>query len=298
MLALSWFAVLTLMSSSWLSIATTTQYSVSMEYMMFYRMILASIMISFIMLLRKNRFRLSKQEVIFSILVSSSQLNVWLGSYATKYLISGLVPCVTITQIFTAELMSSVYEKRKMKTNIVISGIVGMIGIVLLCNQQFQGIGKTDAKATVIGVILAFLSTFAAAIGNLIYEKKQDIFSKMPRATFMFYNCLFAAVFFLLLGSLFYPIKAVYNEYLFEPKFILNIIFLSIGSTTLALFALYYIIEKQGAVKATYINFIMPILSMIISTLFEGFRWNILAFVGMLTVLLSVFIGIKQKKSV
>jgi drug/metabolite transporter (DMT)-like permease len=77
-----------------------------------------------------------------------------------------------------------------------------------------------------------------------------------------------------------------------------NILFLSIGATTLALFALYYIIEKQGAVKATYINFIMPILSMIISTLFEGFKWNVLAFIGMLTVLLSVFIGIKRKKSV
>ena len=167
MLILSWVAVLSLMSSSWLSIAITAQYPVSMEYMMFYRMIFASIMILFIMFFKKNRFKLSKQEIIFSILVSSSQLNVWLSSYATKYLISGLVPCVTITQIFTAELMSAVYEKRKMKTNIIISGIVGMIGIVLLCNQQFQGIGKTDARTTAIGVFLAFLSTFAAAIGNL-----------------------------------------------------------------------------------------------------------------------------------
>ena len=120
----------------------------------------------------------------------------------------------------------------------------------------------------------------------------------MPRTTFMFYNCLFAAIFFLALGFLFFPIKAVYNEYLLEPKFMFNILFLSIGATTLALFALYYIIEKQGAVKVTYINFIMPILSMIISTLFEGFKWNVLAFIGMLTVLLSVFIGIKRKKSV
>ena len=296
MLVLSWIAVLSLMSSSWISIAVTAQYPVSMEYMMFYRMLLASIMISSIMFFKKNRFKLSKQEVFFSVLVSSSQMNVWLSSYATKYLISGLVPCITITQIFTAELMSAVYEKRKMKTNIIISGIVGMIGIVLLCNQQFQGLGKTDAKTTIIGVVLAFLSTFAAAIGNLIYEKKQDIFSKMPKATFMFYNCLFAGIFFLLLGALFFFFFLVYNEYLFDKKFMANIVFLSVGATTLALFALYYIIEKQGSVKATYINFIMPILSMIISTLFEGFKWNILAVIGMLTVLLSVFIGIKQKK--
>ena len=71
---------------------------------------------------------------------------------------------------------------------------------------------------------------------------------------------------------------------------------LALTSTVVALFAMYYIIEKQGAVKATYMNFILPIISMIISTIVEGFSWNFVAIIGMIVLLYSVWIGIGRAK--
>ena len=228
-------------------------------------------------------------------MVSASQLNVWLATYGTKYLITGLVSCVSLLQIFVAEMLSAVVERRKMKINIIISGLLGLVGIACLCNQQLVGIENLDFKNTMIGIFFSFISTFAAAGGNIIYEKAGDKFREMPRTTFLLYNCFFAGIFFLILGFFMAPVNDLLNPAIFDIKYIGVTVYLAITATVLALFGLYYIIEKQGAVKSTYVTFIYPVLSMIISTFVEGFKWNLLAVIGMIILLYSVWIGVRPK---
>jgi drug/metabolite transporter (DMT)-like permease len=74
----------------------------------------------------------------------------------------------------------------------------------------------------------------------------------------------------------------------------LAVAWLAITASVVALLATYYIIEKQGAVKSSYINFIMPILAMVVSTLMEGYRWNLMAFAGMVLLIYSTWIGIRE----
>ena len=163
----------------------------------------------------------------------------------------------------------------------------------MLCNQQLAGVGDVDMKKTIIGIFYSFISVFAAAAGNIIYERGGQPIREMPRTTFLLYNCFFAGIFLLILGLIIQPLNGLYNPAIFDIKYLGVMTYLALTATIIALFGLYYIIEKQGAVKATYMNFILPILSMTISTLFEGFRWNVVAFVGMLILLYSVWLGIK-----
>ena len=241
---------------------------------------------------------IKKSEVLLSVLVSVSQLNVYLSGYATKYIISGLVPCITLSQIFVAELLVSIYEKRRMSGKVILSGVIGLIGVFMLCNQQLKGIEKADTIKTLMGIGLAFLSTFASALGNLIYEKGGKPIREMPRTTFLFYNCFFAGIAFLLIGLIFRPTHMLFNSnILLDKKYMSTLCYLAFGPTTIALFTMYYIIEKQGAVKTTYVNFILPIVAMMISTMLEGFRWNTTAVIGMLLLLGSVWIGIRPNKT-
>lgn len=237
---------------------------------------------------------IKRNEIFVSILVSSSHFNIWLATYGTKYLISGLVSCISLLQIFVAEVMQAIVEKRKMRLQIVISGILGTIGIVCLCNQQLVGVEDMNLKNTILGIFFSFMATVAAAFGNLIYEKSSNIFRKMPRATFMLYNCFFGAIILLIIGLIINPVSELSNPAMKDIKYLAVFTYLSLTVTVISLFALYYIIEKQGAVKSTYINFILPILSMLISTIVEGFKWNYLAIFGMIVLLYSVWIGIKQ----
>lgn len=293
LLVLSWIFTPLFFSTCYIANGFLTKYSMPLEYMMFYRLMLSSFLILLIILIKRQRVLIKKSELKVSLLVSVSQLNVWLACYGTKYLITGLVPCVCLLQIFVAELLSAIVEKRKMRKNIIISGMLGFVGIVMLCNQQLTGVGDVDMKKTIIGIFYSFISVFAAAAGNIIYERGGQPIREMPRTTFLLYNCFFAGIFLLILGLIIQPLNGLYNPAIFDIKYLGVMTYLALTATIIALFGLYYIIEKQGAVKATYMNFILPILSMTISTLFEGFRWNVVAFVGMLILLYSVWLGIK-----
>lgn len=298
LLILSWLAMTGMFSSSFYAFSYVLQFDIPVDFMMFYRMMIACLSILFIICLKKQRFLIKKSEVLLSVLVSVSQLNVYLSGYATKYIISGLVPCITLSQIFVAELLVAIYEKRRMSGNVILSGIIGLIGVIMLCNQQLKGVGDTNIIHTFIGIGLSFLSTFASALGNLIYEKGGKPIREMPRTTFLFYNCFFAGIAFLVIGLIFRPVNTLFNvEVLTNKNYMSTLCYLAFGPTTIALFAMYYIIEKQGAVRATYVNFILPIIAMIISTMLEGFRWNAMAVVGMLLLLWSVWIGIKPKRT-
>ena len=298
LLILSWLAMTGMFSSSFYAFSYVAKFDMPVDFMMFYRMMIACLVVFFIIRLKKQRFLIKKSEVLLSVLVSVSQLNVYLSGYATKYIISGLVPCILLAQIFVAEFLVSIYEKRRMHGNIILSGIIGLIGVFMLCNQQLKGIEKADTIKTLMGIGLAFLSTFASALGNLIYEKGGKPIREMPRTTFLFYNCFFAGIAFLVIGLIFRPTHMLFNSnILLDKKYMSTLCYLAFGPTTIALFAMYYIIEKQGAVRATYVNFILPIVAMIISTMLEGFRWNTMAVIGMLLLLGSVWIGIRPNKT-
>jgi len=293
LLFLSWMACSVFFGTSYIAANFLTKYPISLEYMMLYRMMFSCIAIGIIALLTNKRLLIKKQELIPSILVSTSQLSVLLATYGTKYVISGIVPCVTILQIFVAELLSAIVEKRKMRKNVVISGYIGFIGIIMLCNQSLVGLDNIDTKNTIIGIMFSFISTFVSAGGNMIYEKNKTVFSNMPHITFLFYNCCFVSIFFLLFGLIFSQPNTLFNLKIIDVKYCFVVIWLSITATIIALLALYYIIEKQGAVKATYMNFILPIISMIISTFVENFSWNFTTFVGMIILMYGVWIGIR-----
>ena len=294
LLILSWIVSSVFFGTSFVFAGFLAKYSMPLEYMMFYRLLIAGIACALIMIIMKQRLLIKKSEVLLSIVIAGSQLNIWLQCCGTKYLISGLVCCICLTQIFVAEFIQSIWEKRRMKKNVVISGLIGSVGIVMLCNQDLFGMEIANVKKTIIGIVISIFATFFAALCNLIYEKSNDEYKKMPRATFVLYNCLFGAFMLLIVGFIKNQVVEVINFKPLDVRYFGALVYLSLTASLAGLFGLYYIIAKQGAVKATYLNFIMPIISMVLSTFIEGFSWNLIAIFGMIILLISVWVGIRK----
>ena len=183
-----------------------------------------------------------------------------------------------------------------MKLKVIVSGVIGSIGIILLCNQQLVGVGSSGIQKTIIGILITILAIFVSAICNLIYEKTSYKLSDMPLMTFVFYNCLFAGILLLLIGLAINPPKELFNPAIFDIKYVISVSYLAIFASALTLLSMYYILKKQGAVKLTYCNFIFPIICMIMSTIFEGFKWNLLAVIGMIILLFGTYIGFREPK--
>jgi drug/metabolite transporter (DMT)-like permease len=69
----------------------------------------------------------------------------------------------------------------------------------------------------------------------------------------------------------------------FDPRwpYVLSLIYLSLAGTSLA-FGLYLaLIKRIGAARAAYTSVLFPVVALIMSTLFEGYRWSLPALIGL-----------------
>ena len=69
----------------------------------------------------------------------------------------------------------------------------------------------------------------------------------------------------------------------FDPRwpYVLSLLYLSLAGTALA-FGLYLaLIRRIGASRAAYTSVLFPVVALVVSTLFEGYRWSMPAVVGL-----------------
>ncbi len=59
-----------------------------------------------------------------------------------------------------------------------------------------------------------------------------------------------------------------------RPSYIAGVLYLALAASTLA-FPLYFgVIRAAGPAKAAYSGVIVPVIAMLLSTVFEGYRWR------------------------
>ena len=63
-------------------------------------------------------------------------------------------------------------------------------------------------------------------------------------------------------------------------------------------FPLYFkLIREMGAGKAAYTSVVTPIIAMVLSTLFEGYRWTLLAVAGSALAMVGLLIALGARRS-
>jgi drug/metabolite transporter (DMT)-like permease len=68
----------------------------------------------------------------------------------------------------------------------------------------------------------------------------------------------------------------------FEPTmpYVLSLIYLAVLGSILAFAAYLTLLHRVGAARAGYIGVMVPIVALVISAAFEGFRWHALTWLG------------------
>ena len=67
-------------------------------------------------------------------------------------------------------------------------------------------------------------------------------------------------------------------------------------SASVATFPLYYpLVRTVGAGKAAYSSVLVPVVAMILSTLFEGFEWTVLAASGAVVAMIGMLIALRAR---
>ncbi len=203
--------------------------------------------------------------------------NFVLAYYAGYHLNGGLLAVLFSLTAVVNPLYAAALGRGGLSLRIVAGALTGVVGVVLLFGPKLIA---TDAQAgTLTGVICMMLSVFVFCTGNMFSAAFQA--KGMPvlsaNAWSMLYGTLFIAIAAFLKG------EAFIVEW--TAQYVLSILWLAIAGTAIGFFAYVTLIGRIGTGRTGYVTVLMPLVALVLSTLFEGYSWTIYAFAGVALVL-------------
>ncbi|KXU88283.1 hypothetical protein CI15_12305 [Paraburkholderia monticola] len=203
-------------------------------------------------------------------------LNFLCFYYAEQIVPSGLVAVVFSTAPLLNSINGRLFMGRPLQPSAIAGALLGLVGIVCLFVQQMAGhLGDHTAW---LGLGIAFLGTMCFSAGNLLSSRMQSM-GLHPFATNSWAMLIGAAI--LTVGSLF----AGYS-FALEPsaRYLGALAYLAVFGSVIGFTAYLMLVGRLGPERAAYCTVLFPIVALVASTLFEGYRWSALAVVGLLLV--------------
>ena len=255
----------------------------------FYRFFIASIIVFIFLILSKKKMSFNlHQHLSFLLLgVTLFSLNYIFFYLANTYLISGIVTIAFSTILIMNILGERIYFKIKSSKETLFAAGFGIVGILIIFGNELLNFKLEDK--THIGIILSFIATFWASTGNLVHQKNSK--DEIPFIQSIAYGMLYGSIFTLIVA------KFRGAELLFDDSFsyISSLLYLSIIGSVVAFYLYLKLLERIGSARAGYIGVIMPIIALIISTIFEGLQWTNNLIFGLPVLIFGCVLILNQK---
>lgn len=255
-----------------------------------YRFGLATLLLVLYCRLLKLRMRFSLQEHFFMALLGILlfAFNYWLVYLSEVYVTSGLaaviMSSIVVLNIFNGALFIGVPIRRAM----ILGGLVGMAGIGLIFWPEIASFNLTDKG--IKGLLFGFASACLASLGNITSARNQKhgLPVMQTNAYAMGYGTLFLLIVCVVIGKPF--------NFDFSIGYIGSLVYLTVLGSIIAFGFFLTLVGRIGPDKAGYVSLLIPVVALVISTLFEGYRWTPQAFAGLGLVLIGNYIIVKKPK--
>ena len=255
----------------------------------FYRFFIASIIVFIFLILSKKKMSFNlHQHLSFLLLgVTLFSLNYIFFYLANTYLISGIVTIAFSTILIMNILGERIYFKIKSSKETLFAAGFGIVGILIIFGNELLNFRLEDK--THIGIILSFIATFWASTGNLVHQKNSK--DKIPFIQSIAYGMLYGSLFTLIVAK-FRGAEIIFDN---SISYILSFLYLSIIGSVVAFYLYLKLLDNIGSARAGYIGVIMPIIALIISTIFEGLQWTNNLIIGLPVLIFGCVLILNQK---
>ena len=138
--------------------------------------------------------------------------------------------------------------------------------------------------------MLAIIAAVSASFGNITsaYVQKKKLPVIQTNAYAMFYGPFLMLIICLVLDKPF--------EFDFSFSYVSSLIYLTIFGSIIAFGSYLTLLGNIGADKSAYVTLVIPVIALILSTIFENYQWNIFALIGVFFILMGNFIILKKRK--
>ena len=246
-----------------------------------YRFMAAALTLFLYCRMRGLKMRFGFRDHIFMALqgLVLFSVNYWLIYLAEVHVTSGLVAVIFSSIVFMNIINGAVLLGSPIRSNVLLGGAIGVLGIVLVFWPQLRSFSFSDKSA--LGLLLCAISTFMASLGNIISARHQQ--NNLPIIQTNTYGMAYGA------GIMGVISVASGKTFSFEMSlpYVGSLFYLSLFGTVIAFGCYLKLIGKIGADRAAYATMLFPIVALGISTVFEGYQWAAHNIIGMAVVLMG-----------
>jgi drug/metabolite transporter (DMT)-like permease len=220
-------------------------------------------------------FKLDRRGMLWTAVLGVMQfaLNFNFVYQAEHHITSGLVAVIFALLIVPNALLAKWWLGRDIGRPFIIGSVVASIGVVLLMIQEYRA-APVGSTAVMIGFSFTLTAVLCASFSNVFQVLPQ--IGRFPSITILGWSMLW--------GTLFNAAWAWanYGPPVIDPRpsYATGLLYLGIVGS-LVTFPLYFrLIRDIGPGKAAYTGVLIPVIAMLLSTIFEGYVWTPLAIGG------------------
>lgn len=284
------FLLVTLIwSSTWIVIRDQLG-AVPPSWSVCYRFLLGAAGMALFAMIRRVPLRLPPAGIAFAGALGVAQfvLNFNFVYRAEHYLTSGVVATVYALLLIPNSILAWIAFRQPVSRAFVLGSLVAIAGIMLLLLREYRA-APVSAEAVLVGIALSVAGLLSASTANVM--QGMQIARRLPMAAVLTWG--------MLIGS---AVDAAYAWATVGPPviewragYLFGIAWLGIAGSVVT-FPLYFqLIQRVGPGRAAYSSVLIPVIAMLISTLFEDYRWSMLSAVGALLAVAGMVIALRAK---
>lgn len=209
---------------------------------------------------------------------------------AEHYVTSGLVAVMYALLMAPNALFSRVLLGTRVSARFVGGSLVAGAGIALLMVQEYRHAPPAGAMDVALGAGFTVMGILCASLANVLQAtpagRRQEVVPLIAWA--MLLGALADAALALALNG-----APTFSS---SPRFWAGVAWLAVMGSVVTFPVYFSLIRSIGAGRAAYSNVVVPVVAMALSTVFEGYRWSVLAVAGAGLALAGVLIALSGRK--
>ncbi|MEM6856748.1 MAG: DMT family transporter [Pseudomonadota bacterium] len=280
--------------STWLVI-TGQIGAVPAAWSVFYRFVLATPALFVVAALMKRRLNLSAPEHRLAALVGLFQFsgNFLFVYHAELYVTSGIVAMMFGLLMVPNAILARLFLGERAHGGFLLGSAIAILGVSFLLFHEWQA----NPQAGVIGgnvglgIVLAMLGILAASFANVV--QANELGRGVPMVSLLAWAMLYGTVFdfaFAILTAGPPPLPT-------SREYWAGIVYLALIGSVVTFPLHYNLVREIGAGRTAYNSILTISVAMLLSTLFEDYRWTWLTMSGMGLAVLGMVLALQSKES-
>ena len=256
----------------------------------FYRFLLATPALFVLARVMGNRLRLNRPEHLLALGVGIAQFsgNFLFVYHAEMHITSGIVAVMFALLMVPNAFFARVFIGERVQGGFIGGSIVAIAGVALLLVHEWNAAPLGGNVG--LGIVLAVGGMLAASIANVVQANPTG--RGVPMVSLLAWAMLYGTIFdlgFALVTAGAPPVPQAW-------QFWAGTAYLAVIGSVVTFPLHYNLVREIGAGRTAYNGIVTVSVAMLLSTLFEGFRWDALSAGGMALALAGMGLALRSKQ--